>query len=149
MPTTSCSASLNSRSTCCSMPGGISTVRWKARSSEAVTTPSDTAILAESAISASVKAASLPPGSQVSGSSRLISPPTTPVRVLAEPTISLRRCQTDAKVLLPSHGALIYARAVRVSKQGEARVVVLVVFEHLLDAGATRRARVVRPVAQV
>ena len=90
-------------------------MRWKARSSEAVTTPSDTAIFADSAISASVNAASLPPGSQVSGSSRLTIEPTMPVRSLADPRISLRRCQTDAIGLLLSHGADdIRARRARV-----------------------------------
>ena len=78
-------------------PEGISTVRWKARISDAVTTPSATAIFAESAISASVKAASLPPGSQVSGSSAFASEPATPVRRENDPTIPAMRCKMDTE----------------------------------------------------
>jgi len=51
--------------------------------------------LAESAISASVNAASRPPGSQVSGSSAFASEPARPVRSENEPTKALSRCQTD------------------------------------------------------
>ncbi len=46
-------------------------------------------------MSASVNAASLPPGSQLSGSNTFASEPATPVRSVTEPTMSARRCQTD------------------------------------------------------
>src|SRR5688500_13346270 len=110
----------------------MSTVRWKARSSEACTTPSLTAILAESAIKARVKAASLPPGSQLSGSSTLASEPATPVRLENDPTTELRRSQTDTALS-------DLERTIDVGRQMESVETVTVVCSHGAKAPQVNR----------
>src|SRR5690554_443232 len=91
----SCLANAKKRSTCTSSPGGMSTNLWKVETSRRLTTPSATAILAESAIIDIVNAASRPPGIQLSGSSRLAMPPATPVPSEKDPRNAVNCCQID------------------------------------------------------
>ena len=83
-------------------------MRWKARNSDAVTIPSLTAIFAESAIRARVNAASLPPGSQLSGSRMLASEPTTPVRSLAD-SLGYESCREKVGIVVSAPQPYILA----------------------------------------